>query len=117
MNRMPKQFGMFVHWGPYAIYGWHEQIRMRKGISRSEYAATAAGFDPKRYDPEAWVLLAKEAGMAPYMVFSNATLEEMARKKPRTTSQFRKISGVGEIKTAWYAAAFLKVIKAFLEES
>ena len=61
--------------------------------------------------------LAREAGMAPYMVFSNATLEEMARKKPRTTTQFRKISGVGEIKTAWYAASFLEEINAHLEES
>jgi len=63
MITMPKRFGMFVHWGPYAIPAWHEQIRMRKGISRAEYAEMAAGFCPENYDPEAWVRLAKEAGM------------------------------------------------------
>ena len=63
MVTMPKRFGLFVHWGPYAIYGWHEQIRMRLGISRAEYAKTAEKFDPKGFDAESWVLLAKEAGM------------------------------------------------------
>ena len=63
MITMPKRFGMFVHWGPYAIPAWHEQIRMRKGISRAEYAEMASGFAPEKYDPEAWVQLAKDAGM------------------------------------------------------
>lgn len=57
--------------------------------------------------------LAREAGMAPYMVFSNATLEEMARKKPTTMSAFRKISGVGELKSAWYGKAFVACIKEY----
>jgi len=69
MIKMPKQFGMFIHWGPYAITGWHEQVRMRRGISRAEYAAMASGFHPKQYDPESWVLLAKEAGME-YICFT-----------------------------------------------
>ena len=69
MITMPKRFGMFVHWGPYAIEEWHEQIRMRQGISRSDYARMAAGFDPKKYDPEAWVRVAKEAGME-YICFT-----------------------------------------------
>jgi len=69
MITMPKRFGMFVHWGPYAIPAWHEQIRMRKGIGRKEYAEMAAGFAPGNYDPEAWVKLAKEAGME-YICFT-----------------------------------------------
>ncbi|MBR4960434.1 MAG: alpha-L-fucosidase [Clostridia bacterium] len=69
MVTMPKRFGMFVHWGPYALYGWQEQIRMRRGIGRAEYARTAAGFNPQKYDPEAWVLMAKEAGME-YICFT-----------------------------------------------
>ncbi|MGM9624566.1 MAG: alpha-L-fucosidase [Eubacteriales bacterium] len=60
---------MFVHWGPYAIRAWQEQIRMRQGISRAEYAKMAAAFHPQHYDPEAWVKLAKEAGME-YICFT-----------------------------------------------
>ncbi|MBE6614930.1 MAG: glycoside hydrolase [Ruminococcaceae bacterium] len=69
MITMPKRFGMFIHWGPYAIPAWHEQIRMRQGIGRAEYAAMAADFAPEKYDPEAWVKLAKEAGME-YICFT-----------------------------------------------
>lgn len=61
--------------------------------------------------------LAKEAAIPAYVVFSNATLSDMARKKPKTMSEFRKVSGVGEIKAAWYGTAFLNQIRAFLEEN
>ncbi|MBQ2382575.1 MAG: DNA helicase RecQ [Oscillospiraceae bacterium] len=59
--------------------------------------------------------IARDAGIPPYMVFSNATLADMARKKPRTGSQFRKVSGVGQIKAEWYADDFLGRIQEFLE--
>jgi len=61
--------------------------------------------------------LAKEAGIPAYVVFSNATLTDMARKKPKTLSEFRKVSGVGEIKAAWYGAAFINRIKQYTEEN
>lgn len=61
--------------------------------------------------------LAKEAGIPAYVVFSNATLTDMARKKPKTMSEFRKVSGVGEIKAAWYGTAFLKRIQAYMDET
>ena len=61
-------------------------------------------------------VLAKEAGVPAYVVFSNATLADMARKKPQTMSAFKKVSGVGEIKAAWYGTAFLKQIQKYLDE-
>ena len=61
--------------------------------------------------------LAKEAGIPAYVVFSNATLSDMAKKKPKTLSEFRKVSGVGEIKAAWYGKAFLDRIRSYNEES
>ena len=61
--------------------------------------------------------LAKEAGIPAYVVFSNATLTDMAKKKPKTLSEFRKVSGVGEIKAAWYGAAFLDRIKTYTAEN
>jgi len=59
--------------------------------------------------------LAREAGVPPYVVFSNATLSDMASKKPRNQTQFKKISGVGELKATWYAKPFLNAIKEYLE--
>lgn len=61
--------------------------------------------------------LAKEAGIPAYVVFSNATLSDMAKKKPKTMSEFRRVSGVGEIKAAWYGTAFLKQIQQFQDEN
>ena len=61
--------------------------------------------------------LAKEAGIPAYVVFSNATLTDMAKKKPKTMSEFRKVSGVGEIKAAWYGTVFLKRIQQYIDEN
>lgn len=69
MLTMPKRFGMFIHWGPYAVTGWQEQTRMRQGISRQDYRKMAMTFRPDRCDPTAWVQLAKEAGME-YICFT-----------------------------------------------
>lgn len=60
--------------------------------------------------------LAEEANVPAYVVFSNATLQDMARKKPVTMTQFRKISGVGELKANWYGKVFLEEIKNYLED-
>ena len=61
--------------------------------------------------------LAREAGIPAYVVFSNATLTDMAKKKPKTMSEFRKVSGVGEIKAAWYGKTFLERIRQYLEDN
>src|SRR5262245_25641330 len=37
-----RRFGMFVHWGLYAIHGWHEQEQWRRRVPRSEYAKLQA---------------------------------------------------------------------------
>ncbi len=65
---LPHPFGMFIHYGPYAIWGWHEQIRMRRGISRAAYRKTAMTFAPTA-SPLEWVRLAKDAGMR-YICFT-----------------------------------------------
>jgi len=76
------------------------------------------GDEAELYDilRELRAVLAKEAGIPAYVVFSNATLADMSRKKPKTMSAFRKVSGVGEIKAAWYGTAFLKQIQKYLDE-
>ena len=60
-------FGMFIHWGVYAIPGRGEWIMYQEHIPVDEYTELAERFQPKAYDPAAWVELAKDAGMK-YMV-------------------------------------------------
>ena len=59
--------------------------------------------------------LAKEANIPAYVVFSNATLQDMARKKPRNMTEFKRVSGVGELKSGWYGKEFLTRIREYLD--
>ncbi|RAV05468.1 alpha-L-fucosidase [Paenibacillus sp. YN15] len=64
-----RRLGLFIHWGLYAIPGWHEQILWRGGVKRSDYELLAHQFNPERFDPDAWLDLAQEAGMQ-YLCFT-----------------------------------------------
>src|SRR5262245_25848044 len=64
------KFGMFIHWGPYAVIGRHEWARHRFQIPQAEYDNYARAFNPVNYDPDAWVALAQNAG-AKYMVITS----------------------------------------------
>ena len=57
--------------------------------------------------------LAKEEQVPAYVIFSNATLEDMAAKLPKTMHQFLTISGVGEVKAKRYGNAFLTEIRNY----
>jgi alpha-L-fucosidase len=67
------KFGMFIHWGPYSQASveasWPIMVPKPGGITESEYRALAGVFNPTRYDPHAWVDLARQAGQK-YMVFT-----------------------------------------------
>ena len=64
-----NRFGMFVHWGLYALTGVHEQVMACNDLSHAEYERLIDSFEPVEYDPEEWVLLAKQAGMT-YLCFT-----------------------------------------------
>lgn len=64
-----NKFGMFIHWGFYALTGIQEQAFARMDMPREEYEGLMHKFNPVCYDPEKWVLLAKEAGME-YICFT-----------------------------------------------
>jgi ATP-dependent DNA helicase RecQ len=54
--------------------------------------------------------LAAEQGVPPYVVFTDATLLEMVRRRPRGTSDFARLPGVGKSKLERYADDFLAVL-------
>ena len=60
--------------------------------------------------------LAANNKLRPDAIFSDHDLMDMANKKPVTISAFKKVSGVGEIKAAWYGSDFIAAIKAFIRE-
>ncbi|HEX2874479.1 MAG TPA: ATP-dependent DNA helicase RecQ [Polyangiaceae bacterium] len=55
--------------------------------------------------------LARENGVPAYLIFNDATLLEMAARKPRTEADLLQVPGVGPAKLAKYGAAFLKMFK------
>ncbi|PRO66137.1 DNA helicase RecQ [Alkalicoccus urumqiensis] len=57
--------------------------------------------------------LAKEHGVAPYMVFSDKTLQDMCREMPRTQEEMLQVRGVGQSKWDAHGEAFLKKIHEF----
>jgi ATP-dependent DNA helicase RecQ len=57
--------------------------------------------------------IAKEQGVPPYVIFHDATLLEILRSKPQTTSEMANVSGVGAMKLQRYGPAFIKVIADF----
>ena len=69
MRTHDNQFGMFIHWGFYSLTGLQEQAFARYDLPREEYEALRFRFNPVQYDPEEWVLLAKNAGMK-YICFT-----------------------------------------------
>ncbi len=54
--------------------------------------------------------IARERGVPPYVVFSDATLLEMARTKPQNSAQLLCISGVGPTKLEHYGERFLNAL-------
>jgi len=74
------RFGMFIHWGVYSvpagswdgrqIGGIGEWIMNRAKIPVADYQKMAKQFNPVNYDPDAWVKMAKDAGMK-YIVITS----------------------------------------------
>ncbi|MDR2913076.1 MAG: alpha-L-fucosidase [Alistipes sp.] len=57
------RFGMFVHFGPYAVLGAGEWVMNSRPIARADYLNLQNVFNPQSFDAAEWVRIAKEAGM------------------------------------------------------
>lgn len=60
---MEARFGMFIHWGLYAIPGRDAWVMSEEEISSPEYRKYFEEWDPVYYDPAVWARAAKNAGM------------------------------------------------------
>ena len=58
--------------------------------------------------------LARERGVPAYIVFSDRTLIDMARRRPRTEEEFAQVNGVGAAKLEAFAGPFLAAIEDVL---
>ena len=61
--------------------------------------------------------IADEAGVPPYVVFSDATLRELTLHRPMSLPAFRQISGVGDVKLERYGEPFVAAISAYNDAS
>lgn len=56
------RFGMFIHFGLYALLGRGEWVMYHEDIPREEYSKLARRFNPHRFDASEWVAAARRAG-------------------------------------------------------
>lgn len=57
------RFGLFIHWGIYAVPARGEWVKHHERLTDSDYEPYFRHFDPDLYDPEAWAREAAAAGM------------------------------------------------------
>lgn len=72
MDRMKwwteARFGMFIHWGLYAMAARHEWVKKIEEMTDEDYQKYFELFDPDLYDPIEWARMAKQAGMKYFVI-------------------------------------------------
>lgn len=64
------RFGMFIHWGIYAVPAQGEWYMTNANVPLSVYEKYALQFDPAKFDADRWVKIARDAGMK-YLVITS----------------------------------------------
>jgi alpha-L-fucosidase len=57
------RFGLFIHWGLYALPARHEWVLSKEQLSQEHYHRYQRHFDPDLFDPRDWARQARRAGM------------------------------------------------------
>ena len=63
------------------------------------------------------LMMARERNCPAYIICGDATLRDMARRRPRTREELLEVYGVGQAKADSYGDAFLRVIRAYDEKA
>ncbi len=58
-----SRFGMFIHWGLYALPARHEWVKNYERMTNEQYQKYFELYNPDLYNPKEWARMAKEAGM------------------------------------------------------
>jgi alpha-L-fucosidase len=58
-----SRFGMFIHWGLYALPARHEWVKNAERMTNEQYQKYFDVFNPDMFDPHEWAKMAKAAGM------------------------------------------------------
>jgi alpha-L-fucosidase len=62
------RFGLFIHWGLYALPARHEWVRHNEQLTDADYDVFFRHFDPDLYDPDQWAKAAADAGMKYFVI-------------------------------------------------
>jgi ATP-dependent DNA helicase RecQ len=89
------------------------QVRTRTRAARAEQPALPAEAAPVFERLRAWRgVTAKEQGVPAYVIFHDATLREIAARRPATLADLGTVNGVGETKLARYGEQVLEALTA-----
>ena len=101
-----------------------ETIELRRDTAPKRTTKTARTTVPGDLDPRLWealrecrLVLAKEQGVPPYVIFHDSTLAAMCSSQPRDLVQLAHLPGVGERKLERYGEAFLAVLRMHAEQA
>ena len=89
-------------------------VRVKRARTTAREAASWEGVNRELFDSlrELRTDLARQRNVPPYVVFSDASLRDMARGKPASAEQFLAVHGVGDKKLADFGEAFLACIRS-----
>ncbi|MGC8230303.1 DNA helicase RecQ [Pseudobacillus badius] len=90
-----------------------QQVARKEAVQTKQIAADDPLFEELRSLRKT---LADEAGVPPFVIFSDRTLKDMCLRLPQTEEEFLAVSGVGRNKFEKYGPAFIEMIAAFCEE-
>lgn len=62
------RFGLFIHWGLYALPARHEWVKSREKMSDEQYDLYFKYFEPDLYNPDQWAQAARDAGMKYFVI-------------------------------------------------
>jgi alpha-L-fucosidase len=62
------RFGLFIHWGIYALAARHEWVKHNEETRDKDYQKYFDHFDPDLYDPKSWARAARQAGMRYFVI-------------------------------------------------
>ena len=91
----------------------------KKPAAAKQYAALPEDVDEKLFDAlrDVRTRIAARAGVPPYVIFSNATLADMAVKQPSSEFDLLSVRGVGDAKARRYGKEFLAAIQKYRDEN